>query len=115
MLRIEFDVEPAARRHCLERVANLEFVRRVFRERTARLDAHTDLERPLAFPGADAVGAAQLLVSDRDLERQVLPRQELVLVSELFRHAERDTHGVLRLVFEAFDGERMKFFHIRCT
>ncbi len=108
-------MESTAGRHRLERIAGPEFSGRELRESAARLNSHADLQRPLLRRRANAVCAAQLLAVDRDLEWQMLAGQESIFVREFFRYTERNAHRVLGFVLDAFDGQRMKFFHVRCT
>ncbi len=105
------EMKASRRRHDRQRVPDRKLVRRELAERAARLYAHPDLQRPAAGRRADAVGPAQLLAVPFDLDRQVLARQERVLLAKFLGHVERDTEGVFGFRGLRSDGQVVKLFH----
>ena len=62
-------MEVACRGHRIELVADGQLAGGIFRKGATGLDTDTDLQRAFVDAGAYAVGPAQLLAVDGDLER----------------------------------------------
>src|SRR4051794_27388198 len=116
-LGLRRDAEAAHRRHYLERLARPDRLAEKPGEAPAGDLLHRHPELAVVEPGADRIGAPQLLALVLDLQRQVLAGREAIGLSERVRHREGDRHRVRSLRTDLRDRERVEVrgHRIRCT
>jgi hypothetical protein len=69
-----------------QRIASVEFVRRIFGELPTGLDANADLQRPFALRRTDTVRPPNFLARTFDLNGQVLPRLKGIFRAQILRN-----------------------------
>ncbi len=102
------DAEAAGRRHHIEFVAGLQFVRGPVRERAAVDLLHGDAQFAIVGAGADRIGTAYFLAVHGGAQGQVLPGVEAVVVRQVLWNRECQRHGVRRLAAQVVDGKAME-------
>ena len=102
------DTETAGRRHHVEFVAGLQFVRGPVRERAAIDLFHGDPQLAIVRPRADRIGTAHFLAVHGGAQSEVLPRREAVVVLQLLRDRKRHRHRIRGFAAEIVDGETVK-------
>jgi hypothetical protein len=102
------DAEAAGRRHHIEFIARLQFVRGPARKRTAIDLLHGDTQFAVIGAGADRVGAAHFLAVHGGAQGEVLTRHETVIAGQFYRNRKGQRHRIRRFAAQIVDGKAME-------